>query len=138
MSEKSFGDLTGARITKVTGLEEGSECVTFETDKGELALYHSQACCESVQLQELDGGAEELEGQVVLYARVEEGDLPYRGSSEEPELYLAESYTWTFLRIGTIKGTVVMRWLGESNGYYGETPAIAWDGDRSWEGIVHE
>ena len=41
----------------------------------------------------------------------------YKGPKPES----ADSYTWTFYRFSTVKGTVTVRWFGESNGYYSES-----------------
>ena len=36
----------------------------------------------------------------------------------------AESFTWTYYEIATRKAKWIVRWFGESSGYYSETPTI--------------
>lgn len=118
-----FEDLAGKTIVSITGLEVGSDRVTLETDDGsEYVMWHTQDCCESVAVEEIIGDVADVIGSpIVLAARVSESnDWP---AGEEPfnERVDSESYTWTFYRLGTVKGTVVIRWFGSSNGYYSES-----------------
>ncbi|MBH3729025.1 hypothetical protein I5M03_27990 [Pseudomonas aeruginosa] len=113
----SISDLLGKTIKQITGLEAGSDSVYFECEDGSLfRMYHQQDCCESVSIDDIEGDESDLVGQPLVVAEeVSSEDFP------APPGDYVESYTWTFYRLATAKGFVVIRWLGESNGYYSES-----------------
>jgi len=82
----------------------------------EYQLYHERDCCEQVTINEIHGDISDLLESPVLFAEESSNE---GSEGDRPDKY-SESWTWTFYRIGTIKGSAVIRWLGESNGYYGE------------------
>ena len=105
-------------------------------------MLHYQDCCESVYIEDVCGDVEDLIGSVVLQAdevtncedknplnpwdekaqaKVLLDDLDPHTNNAEVSNILDDSFTWTFYRLATAKGSVVLRWLGESNGYYSES-----------------
>lgn len=112
-----FEGLKGKTLVKVTGLVTGSDAVLFETAEGaKLRMYHAQDCCEHVRIEDVVGDVDDLIGNPILVAEeVSNGEGPTVEGG-----YGDESYTWTFYKLATIKGSVDIRWLGESNGYYSE------------------
>lgn len=114
--DAKFSDLVGEVLTSIVG-EAGDDSVEFTTESGkEFRLFHQQDCCESVKLEDIAGDLLDLIGSPILFAEERESNEPQEDALIQP----SDSFTWTFYRIGTIKGTVVLRWLGESNGYYSE------------------
>lgn len=110
-----FEDLKGMTLTSIQGAEKESEQIIFTTSEGrKFKMFHYQDCCESVLVEEVVGDVEDLLNTPLLLA--EEST-----NTEEPASSYGDTRTWTFYRLGTIKGTVVIRWLGESNGYYSES-----------------
>jgi hypothetical protein len=103
----------------ITNLQQnGDDELLFTMDNGDrYIMYHSQDCCEHVRIEDIDGDLYDLVGSPVLQAEVVSGET--RDGWEEVE-YQNDSYTWTFYKFATIKGSVTLRWLGESNGYYSE------------------
>lgn len=107
-----FKDLLGETLTDI---DFGKTEIIFTTDKGvRYKMYHEQECCESVDVDEVEGGGEFL-GTPVLQADMETNEknpksIEYGGPGR---------FLWTFYRLATIKGSLVIRWYGESNGYYG-------------------
>lgn len=94
------------------------ELIFCATDGVRYRMYHHQSCCEEVSLDDICGDLNHLVGSPILLAEeivYENEELPRvkRPASDE-------SFTWTFYKIGTVKGYVTLRWYGGSNGYYSE------------------
>ncbi len=103
----------------IRAIENRNDELIFATDAGMYRMWHSQDCCESVQLEEVVGDLEDLIGSPVLSAE----EVSSEGFA--PDRTYDDSHTWTFYKLATIKGSVTLRWLGESNGYYSESVDFA-------------
>jgi hypothetical protein len=117
MNEPVFSDLVGKTFAEVSNV--GNEIIRF-VDLGGVTyeLFHEQDCCENVYVEDICGDLSDLVGTPILAA--EEAESLDHPEGYKPE-YEPESFTWTFYKLATIKGSVTIRWLGESNGYYSES-----------------
>lgn len=107
-------------------IEQSEDEVIFTMkDDTKYKMYHSQDCCEYVYLEEVIGDLKDLldtpllEAEEVTNTSDEENCPPAIDGHDE-----YNSYTWTFYKLGTIKGHVTLRWFGSSNGYYSESVDI--------------
>jgi hypothetical protein len=117
--EDLFQSLVGRTFNKI---EVGTEQIRFYTDGPTYLMYHNQDCCESVAVEEIIGDISDLLDSPILKAEVSTSDTnPSVNTTSEEEYRYDDSQTWTFYRLATIKGTVVIRWYGTSNGYYSES-----------------
>lgn len=117
--EVPFDELIGKTITKIEGAEKYSSQITFHTDEGIFRQSHLQDCCETVEVEDICGDIEALLGSPICLA--EEVTHVNENPPEIEVPYDQESYTWTFYKLSTIKGSVTIRWYGASNGYYSES-----------------
>jgi len=103
-------ELIGKTLISIEQNKDGDE-VLFTTNTGEkYKMLHYQDCCECVMIEDVVGDYEDLLNTPILVAEER---------SQEDE-NACESATWTFYEFRTIKGSVTIRWYGESNGYYSE------------------
>ena len=119
-----ISELKGLTLARVQGLDVCSDSAIFVTTCGHVfKMYHSQDCCESVQIIDIAGDVDDLIGEEILLAEEvnSTADMPQIGSQAFNYEPTDDSHTWTFYRLATKKGFVVIRWLGESNGYYSES-----------------
>ena len=108
-----FKDLEGKTVREIVGGKVYDEEMIFKcTDGTAYRLFHSQDCCETVKIEDISGDLEDLIGSRILKAEEVSGKNMTGGDYE--------SATWTFYLLRTNKGSVTIRWLGESNGYYSE------------------
>ena len=106
----NFSILIG-KILKVLTINNDDDEIIFETiDNEKYKLFHDQDCCETVTIEDICGNLDDLIGSPLLIADERTNEHSDYDSS----------FTWTFYEIATIKGSVTIRWYGESNGYYSE------------------
>lgn len=107
--EELFASMVGKTVIKIINNDHLE--LVFKCDDGSMYLmYHAQDCCEDVHLEEIIGDLNDLLGHPIL--QFDERVNP-------PEVD-AKECTWTFYELRTIQGSVTLRWIGESNGYYSE------------------
>jgi hypothetical protein len=111
-----FDSLLGKTITSISKVGQYDNELRLETSDGcKYVMAHNQDCCESVSIEEIVGDLDDLVGEPLLEASEE------TNQDEIPDKDYVDSFTWTFYKMGTRKGYVTIRWLGESNGYYSES-----------------
>ena len=111
----NFNKLQWETLTGIT-LKSDREII-FNCESGNVFLmHHIQDCCESVYIEDICGDPKDLIGSIVLNAEEVSNYEPPKGIEDG-----AESFTWTFYKLDTTKGSITIRWYGESNGYYSES-----------------
>jgi hypothetical protein len=101
-----------------------SDKLVFVTLDGHAyVMHHVQDCCESVRIDDFCGEIEHLQEAQVIRAeeRSHSGARHDDPNSRGEREYGEDSQTWTFYELVTNKGSVTIRWYGESNGYYSES-----------------
>jgi hypothetical protein len=108
--------LLGLTLTKVE-LNSDKDEIIFEADNGQsFIMLHVQDCCEHVSVDDITGDLADLVGHGPVLIAEEASNETEPPQGEYPD----DSFTWTFYKIGTVWGTVTIRWYGSSNGYYSE------------------
>ena len=119
-----FDAMIGKTITSIEG-KVGDEVMTFVAkDWTRFVFWYEQDCCASCSVEDVCGDLADLIGSPLVEAEEVTGYSPPAGEApweKEKDGYQPESFTWTFYRFATAKGSVTVRWLGESNGYYSES-----------------
>jgi len=116
----NISELLGKTLVRCE--KTGNDRIEFQTTDGETYLMaHSQDCCETVTIDDICGELADLVGSPILQAEESSNANENPEGVKPPSEYSDESWTWTFYRLATIKGSVVIRWYGSSNGYYSES-----------------
>ena len=116
--EVEVSALQGATLTNIIK-DDKEESLTFIAEDGrEWKMHHDQDCCESVTIDDIVGDLEDLLNTPIILAEECSNEAP---ETSKDSKYPDDSFTWTFYRFRTIKGTVVIKWYGSSNGYYSES-----------------
>lgn len=110
-----ISDMLGVVMADVNGEVDSDRLIFIAENSDQYIFYHDQDCCEDVRITDICGELQDLVGTPILV--VEE----VSSEGTEPPANADDSFTWTFYKFSTSKGSVTVRWLGQSNGYYSES-----------------
>lgn len=111
MAHKKIEDLIGLTLKEIRGAKQYETEVTFvTTDDRRFMMFHEQDCCETVSVEEIIGDVEDLIGSPIAMAE-EVSEVKPPGPDGWGDQH------WTFYKLGTAKGVVTFRWMGDSEYY---------------------
>lgn len=117
MSAYVFENMIGRTIVEIDGAQPESESVTMTADNGDTFCFEYQPdCCATCDIESVSGDIEDLIGSPIVQAEV----VSNHDSVSDTTRHVYDSFTWSFYKFATAKGSVTVRWLGQSNGYYSE------------------
>lgn len=114
--EKMSNDISKLIDRTIKSFRKTEDTLDFLLEEDAFRFYHMQDCCECVRIYDIIGDLNDLVGCPIVEATEKVSHI----WPEELGDYNPESFTWTTYTLRTKDHTVVVRWLGESNGYYGE------------------
>lgn len=99
--------LIGATVVAVEGGVKGDDYLEVFFDNGwAYRQIHYLNCCERVEVEDINPSLETIVGGV-LHSIVREDETKLEGNNE-----------WTFYKIHTSKGSVDIRWVGDTDSHY--------------------
>ena len=111
--------LIGLTLKEVI-VNKQDDVITYTSECGQqFRMLHHNDCCETVYIEDVEGDINDLIGSPILVAETVQDAMQQAMNLIIP---LPEKNgvceQWTFYRLATAKGWVVIRWYGDSNGYY--------------------
>lgn len=109
---EDFSVLVGQTLKECCVNREPNERLLFVTTTGKKyqLISNEHIACSNIYIEDICGDLNDLVGSPIIQAEENSNNTNDRDQSQ----------TWTFYRIATAKGQVVLRWYGTSNGYYSE------------------
>lgn len=111
-----FKELEGRILTAIerNTCEDGFDRLIFICDDGtRFEMGYVPDCCAQCHLNDVCGDIFDLIDSRILKA--------YESTDSSIDADGYGRHTWTFYHISTNNGSVTLRWLGTSNGYYSES-----------------
>ena len=111
--------LIGLTLKEVI-VNKQDDVITFTSECGQqFRMLHHYDCCETVYIEDVEGDINDLIGSPILVAETVQDAMQQSMNLIIPlPEKNGQCEQWTFYRLATAKGWVVIRWYGDSNGYY--------------------